>query len=362
MRLTRIKLTNFRNIEQAEVAFCSDFNAFVGTNAQGKTSLLEAIFLAICGKSFRTSQLPHLIKQTAPYFTDELHFEKNEVEQRIRIAFDGLDRKITYNNSACPSITTIIGALQGVLMTPDHIEIVKGGPQVRRQYMDLQLAQADTTYMHHLSRYQKAMRQRNALLKMQSFDSIGVWEQEMAHSAAYIVLSRQQLLRVLAGQAQQHHQYLAQNSESLSLRYRTGAPESADAATLQHYYIERYHLDRRKEAEHGSTLAGPHKDDLLISIDGREARHFSSEGQARSCVAALKLAEWHHMRSRTGFAPLFLVDDLTVSFDKHRQHRFLEEMQKLKQVFITSTHSDLPSFLGRQTNVFHVHAGAICQI
>lgn len=359
MRLTRIHVHNFRNIEQAEVTLCPDFNAFVGVNAQGKTSLLEAIFLAICGKSFRTSQLPHLIKQNTPYFVVELHFEKNGIEQRIRIAFDGFERKVTYNNSPCPSITTIIGALHGVLMTPDHLEIVKGSPQVRRQYMDLQLAQADTNYMHHLSRYQRAMRQRNTLLKTHSFDTIGAWEQEMAHSASYIVLNRQHLLTALTTQAQQHYQHLTQAAESLSLRYKTGAPEVQESEPLQQYYLERYQLDRPKEAEHGSTLTGPHKDDLMISIDGREARHFSSEGQARSCVAALKLAEWHHMRQRTGFAPLFLVDDLTVSFDQHRQHRFLEEMQKLKQVLITSTHTNLPHFNGRQTEMFTVLNGKI---
>ncbi len=353
MRLNRIKLQNFRNIEQAEVAFCPDFNAIVGTNAQGKTSLLEAIFLVICGKSFRTSQLPHLIKQDCSFFGNELFFEKNNVEQRIRIAFDGIERRVVHNHSTCPSIMNIIGALQGVLMTPDHLEIVKGSPQVRRQYMDLQLAQADTTYMQHLSRYLKAMKQRNALLKDHSFDTIGIWEQEMASSASYIVHSRKQLLNALTGQAQQHYQHLTQGTESLSLRYKTGTFDIEPEA-CRSYYLERYQLDRSKEAERGITLTGPHKDDLTIGIDGREARHFSSEGQARSCVAALKLAEWHHMRQRTGHSPLFLVDDLTVSLDQHRLHRFLEEMQKLKQVFITSTHADLPTFPDRETRAFIV--------
>ncbi len=359
MRLTHIALQNFRNIERAEVAFCDDFNAVVGTNAQGKTSLLEAIFLAICGKSFRTSTLPHLVKQGTPFFGDELLFEKNGVEQRIRIAFDGIERKVTHNSSPCLSITSIIGALQGVLMTPDHLEIVKGGPQVRRQYMDLQLAQADTPYMHQLSRYQKAMRQRNALLKTHSFDSIGVWEYEMAHAASYIVQSRQQLLKALTVQAQEHYRYLTQGSEILSLRYKTGAPEIGGAEACRAYYLERYQLDRQKEAERGNTFTGPHKDDLMIDINGLEARYFSSEGQGRSCVAALKLAEWHHMHQRTGHAPLFLVDDITVSLDQHRLHRFLEEMQKLKQVFITSTHTELPSFPERETNIFKVQNGVV---
>ena len=360
MRLTRIALKSFRNIEQAEVNFCPDFNAIVGPNAQGKTSLLEAIFLAICGKSFRTSQLIHLIKQDSPFFGSELFFEKNHLEQRLRIAFDGIERKIAYNQSLCPSIASIIGILQGVLMTPDHLDIVKGGPQVRRQYMDLQLAQADTKYMNHLSRYQKAMRQRNVLLKTHTFDTIEVWEQEMATSAAYIVNSRRQLLQALTGQAQQHYQYLTEGSEALSLRYKTGS-SGIEADHCRQYYLERYRLDRAKEAEHGLTLTGPHKDDLIIGIDGREARHFSSEGQARSCVAALKLAEWHQMRLRTGYAPLFLVDDLTISLDQHRLHRFLEEMQKLKQVFITSTHTQLPLFPGRETRIFQMRSGTISE-
>lgn len=343
MLLRSLYLHNFRLYEEARFSFSEQHNCICGENAIGKTSLLEAIHYLITGRSFRTHQTANLIRHGAGYFYLEAHFVKHGIEQRLKVSYSKKERRIWLNNTPYPSSASIFGSLLGVVFSPDDLNLISGAPEERRQYLDTQLSQVDPLYLHHLSRYFRAMRQRNHLLKSQNLHTIESWEWEMATSASYLLHKRLQLIEQLQLQAQQIYSQIAaaEGSEKLQLSYRSGTKVFAIAETthdFRDYYLAQFQKNRQRELLLATTLSGPHKDDLTFSLDGKEARYFASEGQKKSCAAALRLAEWHSLRAAAdGEAPLMLIDDIGVSLDEKRYARLLQQLEGFGQVFLTAT-------------------------
>lgn len=337
MLLRKIYLHHFRCYSEASFEFSSGVNVICGPNAKGKTSLLEAIYLLMTGRSFRTSQNEDLIRIGASGFYLEAHFVKHEIEQILKMHWNGKERKIILNNTPCSS-SGLFGILQGVVVTPDDVSLVKGAPSQRRHFLDMQIAQIDPLYVHHLLRYNRAIRQRNALLRSKNFSTLESWEHEMANSAAYLVRQRHQAIEELQAKGVEIYRVLSGEQDELQLNYKTGAPVSESVEGLRKYYMEQFKKLRKREAELGCTLIGPQKDDVTIAIGQKEARFFASEGQQRSCVAALRLAEWMRLHSLADEMPLMLIDDVGMSLDSVRRERLMGYMETLGQVFLTSTH------------------------
>lgn len=339
MYLKSIYLNNFRCHKESFFEFCPGINTIYGPNARGKTTVLEAIHLLITGRSFRTSQISDLIGIGAPGFYLEANFIKHGIEQQIKFSCNGKEKSIYHNSTPCTSIASLLGLLQGVVITPDDASLVKGSPNIRRHFLDLQIAQTDPLYVHHLGRYNRAMRQRNTLLRAKSGTTINSWEHEMANSAAYLVQQRQKAIHELQNSSRGLHKALSGETEELELIYKTGLTSSAgmELPLLKQFYMDQYHKLRYREMLLGSTLTGPHKDDLTISIGQKEVRFFASEGQQRSCVAALRLAEWERLNMLANEPPLMLIDDVGVSLDSIRRDRLLNQVQYLGQVFLTAT-------------------------
>lgn len=347
MYLRALYLNQYRLYEEALFEFDPHINAIVGDNAVGKTTVLEAIHLLMTGSTFRQSQLEDMIRQGQSAFRIEAHFVKHGIEQKLAMYCEGKERRILYNSTLCASPSQLFGIIQGVTMHPDDVSLVKGAPGQRRQYLDLQLAQADPLYVHHLSRYYKAMRQRNALLKVKQTVSIESWEQEMALSAAYIVQQRYLATKQLDRKARALYHILSQEPADLSLSYKTSAPAVDQLEILRQYYQDLFTRYRRRELELGVTLNGPQKDDLSIQIGMQEVRFFASEGQQRSCVLAMKLAEWEHLEASCDATPLMLIDDVGMSLDEHRRKQLFTHLMGLKQVFLTATRDvQLPEAVG----------------
>lgn len=339
MTIKRVYLRDFRNYAEAVVDFGPAINVLVGDNAQGKTNLLEAIGLLITGRSFRTAHLSELIRFGATSFYLEALFEKNGVEQILKFACDGNERKIIHNATSLPSLSALLGILQGVILSPEDRSLVKGGPQARRHFLDLLLAQANPLYLYHLSRYWKALKQRNALLKRRSLETIGIWEEHMALSASFLTYRRAQTVDEL----QRLCETETLPTERLELGYRSPALSTAgrDTEALHHYFLKQFEKQRKRECELGITLTGPHRDDLNILLQGREARLFASEGQQRGCVAALKLAQWKWLHALIEAPPALCIDDIGVSFDSSREEELYKRMASLGQVFVTTTRPTL---------------------
>jgi len=356
MHLVSLTLRNFRLYHEAVIAFCPKINMIWGENAIGKTTVLEAIYFLITGRSFRTQHTVELIKAGASFFFIEAHFVKHGIDQVLKVSFDGKERRIFHNSTSLNSSTNLLGILQGVLITPDDSSLVKGAPLTRRHYLDLQIAQGDPLYVHYITRYNQAMRQRNVLLKSKNTGGIETWENEMAVAAAYITLQRRQTVAELNSLANPLHQHLTGTDEELKLDYKTSAPSQLDLNALKTYHLELYKRHRKREMDLGVTLNGPQKDDLFIFLNALEARYFASEGQQRSVVSTLRLAEWARLKAVSEEAPLMLIDDLGISLDSQRKNKLLNYLKDLSQVFLTFTQPAPIDCLERDLKLLSVSA------
>jgi len=340
MHLRALYLHNFRKYEEGIFEFSPTVNTIRGPNAHGKSTLLEAIYFLSTGRSFRTSQTADLIRHGAISFYVDAVFIKNGIEQKLRVSYSSTERRVIHNNTAFPYLNSLLGLLPSVIIHPDDESIVKGPPAARRQLLDMLLAQSDPLYVHHLSRYDRAMRQRNHLLRSKTAASIDSWEYEMANAAAYVVLQRARAAFDLGTLGEKHYALLSDASETLTLTYKAhGASDKIDTdiPTLRALYRDQYRRHRPREMEVGSTLTGPHKDELVITLNGKEARSFASEGQQRTCIAALRLAEWDQLHTNTQELPLMLIDDIGMSLDATRRKKLIDHFSTLGQVFITTT-------------------------
>lgn len=333
MILKRLELHNFRLYKKRVFEFTEGVNAIYGQNGKGKTTLLEAIYALICGRSFRSSKLQELICHGAAYFRVEAHFEKFGVEQKLALWSDGKQRRLFYNGTPMRGPTAFLGIILGGLLTPDDISLVKGAPAVRRLFLDIQLAQSNPLYVHYLIRYNKAVQQRNILLRNKSEAAISLWEQQIADAGSYLIQQR----RIITEELQKQVTALLKE-QSWQIKYCTSIPphiiELDEVASNLYALFAAY---RKKELALGYTLVGVHRDDLLFSYEDKPLRNFASEGQQRAAVATLRLAEWHVLKNLTEQNPLMLLDDSWQGLDLRKRKEQAFHLQSLGQVFFTAT-------------------------
>ena len=329
--IKHLYLKNFRNYSEKELSFSDRINLFLGANGQGKTNLLEAIYLISTGRSFRTEKLSDLIYSGEKAFFVEGILEKDGVEHRIQISFDGEQKKLLLNNNSYTTLQQLLGVLPSVLHTPWDGELIEGPPAIRRRFLNIHLAQSDLLYVHHLSRFWRALKQRNTLLKLRSIQGIECWEEEMALSAAYLQNARRQLLNALLSPLTKIAPPLSQDTPTISYQ-----PSAADQ------YLAQLKKHRDRELYLGTTLIGPHRDDFDLSINQKNAKDFASEGQKRTLTTALRLAEWHLLSESIGTGALLGIDDFGVQLDAKRRAHLIESMSGFSQVFITTPEMELP--------------------
>ena len=353
--LKKLYLQNFRNYTEAEIVFSPGVNWFTGKNAQGKTNLLEAIYLLSCGRSFRTSQLSQLIQTGARYFYIEAAFEKDGVHQSLKLTFDGESRKAQINATSYPHFTPLIGLLPMVLYAPEDVALVGGAPSHRRKFLDLHLAQVDPLYLHHLARFHRSLKQRNELLKKRSEETIEPWEEMMAQSAFYLMNKRETLVVSLEDPLKEMLLAISSGCDELKLEYQPSLPYSSPAELAQ-----ALRKNRRKELHVGATLYGPHRDDVFFSINGLGAKAYASIGQKHSILAALRLCSWDHLKEQTGEIPFFGIDDFGAHLDRQRQHNFEDKLQSLGQIFLTSPSASRDIFPDK--HILEIASGEILQV
>jgi DNA replication and repair protein RecF len=339
MYVHALLLRNFRLFEEAQFSFSPGLNVIQGANAQGKTSIIEALCFLMTGRSFRTAQTNALVRQGASHFYLEAEFVKYGISQLLKIHSNGRESKLTYNSSPI-SGKGLLGVLQGTVMHPDDVSAIKGPPALRRQILNMQLAQLDPLYVHYLTRYEQAMRQRNALLRAQRTDAIESWEYEMGNAAAYLVQKRASIISQLEHSGKGHYAEICRGAEEFSLLYKPhglSSFEQAGQEEMCQLFCAQYRKQRKREMALGITLTGPHKDDFSILLGGQDTRLFASEGQQRSCIAALRLAEWTQLHEASKEMPLMLVDDFGIGLDSSRRSALAGHLQCAEQAFITAT-------------------------
>jgi DNA replication and repair protein RecF len=327
VNLKSLYLRNFRNIREMEVSFDPYLNVISGDNAQGKTNLLEAIFFLSTGKSFRTQHLSDLICEKESFFYLEGEIIHNNISLTIKVSFDGENKKLQLGATSYSNFQPLLGTLPLILHAPNDLELICGPPNLRRRFLNLHLAQSDPLYIHHLIRYSQAMKQRNCLLRLKKEEPIECWEQEMAHSAFYLHQMRFQFIETLKPLMSSVSTELSLTKEVHELQY---LPSFSDR------YLELLKKNRPREKELGVTLMGPHRDELSFWIDGKSMRIFGSEGQKKTALASLRLAEWKRLSSAIKEVPILAIDELGLPLDEIRQGLVWEKVGHLGQVFVTT--------------------------
>ena len=399
MKIDHLSLTNFRNYARLEFSPPADRPVvLVGENAQGKTSALEAIFYLATSTSPYTSsdrQLIHWRTENDPIPFARLSAEiggSNGAYHKLDITLM-LDmtagaarfKKAIKLNNVDKRVMDVVGLLNVVLFLPRDLSLVEGSPSDRRRFMDGTLRQVDLDYLLALNEYEKHLPQRNALLKRIGDKRAGAvelefWDEQLASSGAILIAGRQRFLRELEIKARDTHLALTGGRESLSLKYLPSILPAAEgegrqlsfevagldlhrqltAAEIKPQFLERLHSQRRESIGRGTTIAGPHRDELRLFINERDCGLYGSRGQARTAVMALKFAELEWMRDQLGEYPLFLLDEVVAELDSSRRAFLLERLNGAAQTLVTTTELEIFSaaFLER-ASVYQVKNGQI---
>ena len=343
MYVTRLATSNFRNLEDSELFPCDAVNVIYGDNAQGKTNLLEALWLFTGGHSFRGSKDSELPKLGGlPSAKLALDFFSEERPQKAVLQIENGRRSSVINGVQKRTGSALVGKVRAVIFSPEHLLLIKEGPSRRRSFLDGALCQMRPGFAKTLSIYNRTLLQRNALLKdlnryPELRDTLDVWDARLAHFGVHVMQERGRYVKELAPRVAGIYDGISKGREQIRIEYspavKTAVENFSDEALEQAFQNE---LKRTamSDAKSGFTSVGPHRDDLEISLDGISARAFGSQGQQRSAVLALKLGEAEALAGETGEQPVVLLDDVMSELDQSRQDYLLNHLHG-RQVFIT---------------------------
>jgi DNA replication and repair protein RecF len=345
MNVTSLSLRNYRNYEQVDLNTDHRVNVFLGQNAQGKTNLLEAIYMIALTKSHRTSKDKELIRWNEDRAQIAASVERKYGDCRLQLELSAGGKKARINGLEQRKLSDYVGTLNVVLFAPEDLEIVKGSPGVRRRFLDMEIAQVHPSYLHSLSQYQKVLVQRNNFLKSgdayksSSEALLSVWNEQLAHYGSKIMLKRQSFITKLQSWAESIHSSITGGAEQLEIGYLPSVDvrDAQDETVLFERFMVKLSQAKEQELRRGATMVGPHRDDLSFSINGKDAYTFGSQGQQRTTALSLKLAEIELIQEETGDYPILLLDDVLSELDRHRQTQLIETFRSKVQTFITTT-------------------------
>ncbi len=337
MYLYEIELNNFRNYTAQHVTFHPKVNIITGDNAQGKTNLLEAIYIMSLGKSFRTNKDTEMIGFNKPYALVKSVTLKNEEPLEIEIRYMDKQKQIKIDGVSIQKNIDLLEHVYTVIFSPEDLKIVKGEPEKRRKFIDRELCQLKPIYYKNLGRYKKIIQHRNTLLKKQEIDQhvLEVWNEELAEYGSKIILERSKFITKLNEISQTLHEKITDGREHLEIHYEASLPTVADIKEQKKIFLELLNKNIKNDIFHGNTSVGPHKDDLKISVNEIDIRRFGSQGQQRTAALSLKLAELSLIKEETGEDAILLLDDVLSELDGKRQS-FLLNRLKETQIFITT--------------------------
>ena len=364
MKVTELSFEGFRNLHPGHWNPDGGVNILYGDNAQGKTNLLEACWLFTGGRSFRGAKDSELVQFGAEYAKLGLRFDAGGREQEASITIRQR-RAVTLNGVSLPSAAKLAGTFCGVVFSPAHLSLIKDGPEGRRRFIDSAYCQLKPAYVGALTEYQKALTQRNAFLKQcketgkvgtESMELLEVWDHTLAAAGARLTAARQRYVSRLQPLACAIYEGLSSGREQFAIGWDTPIQEGS-LPEMAAQWLDALHQARRADLAVGFSTVGPHREDLTVTIQGQNARSYGSQGQQRSAVLALKLAEATLLQDVTGEQPVAFLDDVMSELDTSRQDYILNHIEGW-QVFITCCE---PSTALKNTaaKVFNVKQGVI---
>ena len=362
MNIKSLNIKNFRNYAIASVSLCDGINLVLGDNAQGKTSLLEAIYLCSVGKSARASKDKELIKIDADKAQIQLQVQSGEYLDKVSITIERTTKKtVSINNMPILRIGELMGVCKCVLFSPDEMNIIKDGPSERRRFVDIALCQMSKSYFYTLQIYNKVLAQRNKLLKSGNIseDDLIIWDIQLANVGCKIAKNRYGFVQKLANFAKNKHSILSDEKETLVVGYEGLTAETDEE--LKQKFLKNLVDDRIRDLKHGYTHSGVHKDDISLFINNIDVRIYGSQGQQRTTILSLKLAQIDLIQDMYNQKPILLLDDVLSELDTNRCKKLLQFCSQC-QTILTATHieDELMSTLD-SPNVFCVNKGEISQ-
>ena len=340
MRIDRVRLHDFRNIAAMELSLCDGANIIYGQNGQGKTNLIEALWLFTGAKSFRGARDAQLVRFGQPQAALEAAFFAGERDQEATLTIESR-RTATLNGVPLKAPSELAGRFCAVVFSPSHLSLIKNGPAEKRRFLDTSICQLKPRFLHVLAQYQRALDQRNRLLKdvayeTSLFDTLDIWDAHLASYAAVVVKTRASYLEKLGPFARGIYAGISGEKERLDFRYvpTLGGDAEGEIPELEERMRAALRAGRGEDVRARITTAGPHRDDVDITLDGQSARAYGSQGQQRSCVLALKLAECEMMRETLGEYPVVLLDDVMSELDVARRDYLLNSLSG-RQLVIT---------------------------
>lgn len=366
MNVTALRFEGFRNLEDGEIKPCPGVNVFYGANAQGKTNLVEAIWLLSGNRSFRGAKDAELLRFGSEFARIHADFFSEGRDQSAEIVYSGGKKEAFINGIKQPSSSALLGKLCAVVFSPEHLSLVKGSPAERRKFIDGAICQIKPSFRETLLNYNRTLKQRNTLLKdlprhPDLADTLDAWDQRLCLLGATIVRVRRKYVNKLCECAKRYHDGISNSSEELEIVYSGSAP-SDKSSTLDEanaYMLEYVTKHRNDDILAGTTTFGPHRDDIDIIINGSSVRSFGSQGQQRSCVLSMKIAEEELIKLAVSDEPIVLLDDVLSELDPLRQEFLLNEIGD-RQVFITCCEAASVQRL-RGGSLFRINGGRIEQ-
>lgn len=345
MRVTEITVCNLRNLDKQTVKPHSKLNIFTGDNAQGKTNLVESVYLCCLGKSPRTDKDKDLICWNKDYAYVKIKFNCRFGNGDIYIALrSDAKKQISVNSVPITKMGELMGYLNCIYFSPNEIKIISQSPAERRRFLDIDLCQTDKNYFYSLSRYNKALVQRNNLLKQardleEIQDLLYAWNAQLAQEGAKVVLKRKTFCEKLKFHAKKCHDALTDGKENLTIDYVTQLSGN-DYETIYSEFLQLLNNTTEKDFQLRHTSAGCQRDDILIKINGADVRNFGSQGQQRTAALSLKLAELNIMKEIIGERPILILDDVLSELDLDRQKRLLNFDDDLQILLTSATEID----------------------
>lgn len=357
MHVAHLRLRDFRNYARLDVAFTPGFHVLVGHNAQGKTNILEAIYLLATLRSFRGVGSAQMVRHGQKgYFVGGRVVAQGERE--IKMYWSSAERKLSLDAQPVRKLSDYFGALRAVVFCTEDLQLVKGTARARRRFLDLLLAQTFPGYLPTLQRYAHSLRARNALLKQRTTDETALesFSRELVQLGEEIARLRRELIPKLSPLARLAYRRVSNDAEELRLEYQP---------SIKHDFAVELAQSRQRERTYRSTIVGPHRDEVQLLLNDRSAAQFGSEGQKRTLAIALKMAQAEYITGLHGAPPVLLIDDVMGELDLQRRSGLLPLLERAHhargQVFMTCTEENWPRELARDLQRWDVTNGTLAK-
>ncbi|MGL4383113.1 MAG: DNA replication/repair protein RecF [Bacilli bacterium] len=357
MKLSKIRLKNFRNLKEVSLNLDNHINLFIGNNGQGKTNLLESIYMISLTKSFKTNKLENIINFNEDFFKIEGYLTKKDYNYYIEYSFikKNKEKQIRINNNNFKKYSDIIGLLNVVLFVPEDLSLLKGNPSLRRKMLDIELSKVDLSYFNNLTSYHKVLKERNILLKESNHDQhmYDTLNELLVNYGSKLSKKRSNFINDISLFIEKNYQLLSNSLSKVNIIYKTNIYKEED-------YLSSLGQSIDKDKFLKQTTIGIHRDDLIFNLNDKDAGLYASQGEQRTLVLALKLSLVEYIYNQIGEYPLLLLDDVMSELDDTRQINLINYLNKEVQTFITTTNLEvINEKISSKATIFTIDSGIV---